>query len=163
MLAHVPPWVFGVFVLLLALGILLSRPRAVHPVAPVLMAAGFIAYSLYGVISSFDLSPASVLPWAAGALASVFLGGRLFGPSGMTRVTGTGKILVPGSWVPLALMMGIFLAKFVVGFVRGAHLPVGTQAWFAPAVCAALGCLSGGFTTRALNVRRFARSPASGD
>jgi len=161
MLARVPSWVFGVFALLLALGILLSRPRTVHPIAPSLVAAGFVFYSLYGVVSSFGASPASILPWAAGLLASVFLGKPYFGPSGMTRISGTSKVLVPGSWLPLGLMMGIFLTKFLVGFVQGARLPVGTQVWFAPAVCCVLGSLSGGFTSRALNVRRYVQETAS--
>ena len=161
MLAHIPPWVFGIFALLVALGVLLSRPRAVLPIAPLLVAAGFMAYSLWGVISSFDASLANIFPWAAGLLASVLLGKQLFGPRGMTRVSGTRKILVPGSWLPLALMMGIFLVKFIVGFVRGAHLPLEMQGWFAPAVCFALGCFSGGFTTRAINVHRFAKAAAN--
>ena len=44
MLAHVPTWVYGLFALLLALGLLFTRPRAVHPVVPSLMAVGFGCY-----------------------------------------------------------------------------------------------------------------------
>jgi hypothetical protein len=162
MLAHVPTWVYGLFALLLALGLLFTRPRAVHPVVPSLMAVGFGCYSLYGVISSFGASLTNILPWAIGMAVSAFLGRPYFGPKELSRVAGSPKVLVPGSWLPLALMMGIFAVKFFVGVVRGAHLAVGTEAWFAPAVCLVLGLLSGGFTTRGLNVRRYVQATAAG-
>ena len=161
MLAHVPTWVYGLFALLLALGLLLTRARAVHPVAPSLMAVGFGCYSLYGVLGSFGASPTHVAPWAIGMAVSAFLARPFFGPRGLSRVAGSPKVLIPGSWSPLALMMGIFAVKFSVGIVRGAHLPIGSEGWFAPAVCLVLGLLSGGFTARGLNVRHFAQATAS--
>lgn len=160
MLAHVPTWVYGLFALLLALGLLFTRARAVHPAVPSLMAVGFGCYSLYGVISSFGASPTTVAPWAIGMAISAFLGRPYFGPKELSRVAGSPKVLVPGSWFPLTLMMGIFAVKFFVGVVRGAHLPIGSEDWFAPAVCLVLGLLSGGFTARGLNVRRYVRATA---
>lgn len=161
MLAHIPTWVFGLFALLLALGIFLSLPRAVNPTALTLAAVGVVSYSLYGVITSFGASALNILPWAAGLIGSVTLGKRIFGPRKMTRIAGSSKVFVPGSWLPLVLIMGIFLTKFLVGFVYGARLAVGTQAWFAPVVSAVLGSFSGGFTARALNIRRYAQQTAS--
>ena len=160
MLAHVPTWVYGLFALLLALGLLFTRARAVHPVVPTLMAVGFGCYSLYGVISSFGAAPTTIAPWTIGMAVSAFLGRPYFGPRELSRVAGSPKVLVPGSWLPMALMMGIFSIKFFVGVVRGAHLPIGTEAWFAPAVCLTLGLLCGGFTARGLNVRRYVQESA---
>lgn len=161
MLAHVPTWVYGLFALLLALGLLFTRARAVHPVVPTLMAVGFGCYSLYGVISSFGAAPTTVASWAIGMAVSAFLGRPYFGPRELSRVAGSPKVLVPGSWLPLALMMGIYAVKFFVGVVRGARLPIGTEEWFGPGVCLVLGLLSGGFTARGLNVRRYVRATAA--
>ena len=158
MLAHVPTWVFIVFALLVALGIWQSRPRVVSPMAPTVLAVAFPLYSLYGVISSFGAAFAILLPWVAGLLSSILVGQRVFGPRNLARIPDSTKVRIPGSWMPFALMMGIFLAKFAVGFVQGARLPVGQQVWFAPAVCFSLGALSGGFASRAVTVRRFLRS-----
>ena len=152
--SRVPIWVFAVWALLVALGVWQSRPRTVSPVTPVLLALGFLLYSLYGVVGAFGASLASLLPWALGALSSVLAGPRVFGPAGLTRVPGTSRVRVPGSWLPLGLMMGIFAAKFAVGFVEGAHSAIGQEAWFAPAVSVVLGALSGGFASRALTIRR---------
>jgi hypothetical protein len=162
MLSHIPVWVFAVFALLIALGIWQSRPRTVSPAAPALLAAGFLLYSLYGVISSFGASAACLLPWALAVLSCVLAGSRAFGPTDLTRVPGTTKVRIPGSWLPLGLMLGIFVAKFAVGFVAGARLSVGTQAWFAPAVSFVLGALSGGFASRAVTIRRYI-AQAAGD
>ncbi|WP_374673235.1 DUF6622 family protein [Ideonella sp.] len=161
MLSHVPAWVYGVLLALLALGLLFSRPRAVRPVVPALTALGFGAYSLYGVISSFGASPGSLVPWALGLVASMVGSRPWVGPVGMSRVPGSSRVLVPGSWLPLALMMGIFALKFFVGIVHGARLPLGALAGFGPAVSLVLGLCSGVFMARALNVRRFVqvRSP----
>jgi hypothetical protein len=155
MVAHVPAWVFAVFALLLALGIWLSRPRAVSPIVPVVMAVVFPVYSLYGLVGAFGVTVVSILSWAAALLMSVLLGKRVFGPANLARVPGTSKVRIPGSWMPLGLMMGIFVAKFAVGFVQGAHLPVGQRVWFAPTMCIVLGALSGGFASRAIAIRRF--------
>jgi hypothetical protein len=153
--SHIPVWVHGVLALLLTLGVFLSRPRAVHPIAPSLIAAGFVMYSLYGIVGSFGSSPVNILSWVAGMFVSVFVVRPYFGPNGMTRVPGSSKVLIPGSWLPLVLIMGIFLTKFIVGFVNGARLPIGTQFWFAPLLSSVLGALSGGFTSRAINVHRY--------
>ena len=157
MLAHVPTWVFIVFALLVALGIWQSRPRVVSPMAPTVLAVVFPLYSLYGVISSFGAASVALLPWVAGLLLSILAGQRVFGPRNLARIPGSTTVRIPGSWMPLALMMGIFLAKFAVGFVQGARSSVGQQVWFAPAVCFSLGALSGGFASRAVTVRRFMR------
>lgn len=162
MIAHIPGWVFAVFVLLLALGVWMSRPRAFSPSGAVVMAVVFPIYSLYGVISSFGIAAVPVVSWTAALLVSILLGEPVFGPAKLARVSGTAKAQVPGSWLPLGLMMGIFVVKFAIGSVRGSHSPVGGQAWFAPAVCFALGALSGGFVSRALTIRRFL-ARATGD
>ena len=161
MLAHVPIWVFLVFVLLVALGIWQSRPRVVSPAVPTVLAVAFPLYSLYGVISSFGASLVILLPWIVGLVSSILVGQRVFGPRNLARIPGSTKVRIPGSWMPFALMMGIFLAKFAIGFVQGARLPVGQQVWFAPTVCFSLGALSGGFASRAVTVRTFLRAATS--
>lgn len=80
----------------------------------------------------------------------------LFGPRGLARGKAPPQVHVPGSWAPLALIMGVFLGRFLIGFAQGARLPFATHALFAPGVSVALGMLSGGFVARAIAVQRFA-------
>lgn len=156
MLSHIPSWVFGVLVALLAFGFWFTRPRAVSPIAPAIMAVAFLGYSIFGVFSSFGLSALAVLAWVTALIASITVAAPLFTPPGLSWVEGTNKVHVPGSWMPMFLMLGIFLVRFAIGFSQGARLPVANQQWFAPVTSFLLGSLSGGFVARALVIRRFA-------
>jgi hypothetical protein len=156
MLAHIPTWVFFLFAGLFALGLWLGRPRAVSPRPQLIVAIGFQGYSLWGVISAFGVSAVSLLLWAVGVILSVSALRGLFGPRGLARGEVPSKVFVPGSWAPLALIMGVFLGRFLIGFAQGARLPLATHSLFAPGVSVALGMLSGGFAARAIAVHRFA-------
>ena len=89
-------------------------------------------------------------------MASVTVLRRSFGPRGLARSEVPSRVQVPGSWAPLALIMGVFLGRFLIGFAQGARLPLGTHALFGPAVSFLLGSLSGGFAARALAIKSFA-------
>lgn len=163
MQAHIPTWVFFVFAGLFALGIWLGRPRAVSPRLQIIVAVGFLGYSLFGVVSAFGGSLMSLLLWTVGVLLSVSVLRTIFGPRGLARANVPSKVHVPGSWVPLILIMGVFLSRFLIGFAQGARLPLATHVLFAPGVAVALGMLSGGFAARALAVQRYAvRSQSEG-
>jgi hypothetical protein len=156
MLAHIPTWVFFLFAGLFALGLWLGRPRAVSPRLQIIVAVGFLGYSLWGVISAFGTSALVLLLWAGGVVLSVSALRGLFGPQGLTRSQPPSKVYVPGSWIPLVLIMGVFLGRFLIGFAQGAHLSLATHLLFAPGVSVALGMLSGGVMARAIAVHRFA-------
>jgi len=157
MRSQIPLWPFAILALLLALGLWQRRTREVSWSAPVAVAAAFLALSFYGVASAFGVSLFPLLAWAAGLVLAVTLGSQVFAPRGLRPTAHPNRVLVPGSWLPLGLMLSIFAVKFLVGFVAGAGLTVGTSAWFAPAVSLALGVLSGGFVVRALAVLRVSR------
>lgn len=156
MLTRVPVWVFVVLALLVVVGLRYSRPRAVAPGAVAALALAMLGLSLNAALAAFGPEPASLLAWAAGMAASTLLGARVFGPRGLALSAATGRIHVPGSWLPLGLMLAMFSAKFVLGYAKGADLAVVHQTWFAAALCLSFGLLSGGFAARAIEVLRFA-------
>jgi hypothetical protein len=157
MFSQIPLWPFAILALLVALGIWQHRAREVTSAAPATVAVAFLAFSIYGVVSSFGVTPYPLVAWVFGFALSLTLGWKVVAPRGLQPTANPNRVLLPGSWLPLVLMLCIFSAKFVVGFVEGAHLAVGRSAWFAPAIGLALGALSGGFAVRALAVFRFAR------
>ena len=63
---------------------------------------------------------------------------------------------MPGSAVPLALMMGIFFTKYAVGVTLGMHLAQANDVSFALAVSALYGAFSGVFAGRAARLWRLA-------
>lgn len=156
MVTHIPVWVYFLFAGLVVLGVWLGRPRAVTPGVQIGVAIGFLVYSLWGVANAFG-SAISLLLWGLGVLLSVSLLQRLFVPPGLARSELPFRVVVAGSWVPLLLIMGIFVARFLIGFAQGAQLPLATHPLFSPVLSMGLGLLSGGFAARAIAVRRFAR------
>lgn len=153
--ASIPPWVPVLFLVLVFLGYRFTLPHTVKPARLVAVALAMFGLSLYGVFSAFGAEPLALVAWAAGYGASLSLGAQRF-VSGLTAV-GT-RVRVPGSWVPLALVLGIFTAKFALGFAAATHSPLLRQLGFAIVMSLVLGALSGGFGARALAVHRCAAS-----
>lgn len=157
--ASIPVWVPAVLLALLALGYRLSRTRTVRPSALAAIAMAMFAFSLYGVASAFGIDLPALLVWLAAYAAAAIGGARMVSSAGMAKV-GT-QVSIPGSWFPMALLVSIFAAKFVLGFAAGVHSPILHDPSFVMGMSAVLGVLSGGFGARAVAVHRFAKAPGA--
>lgn len=151
-----PLWPFAILAGLVALGYRQSQDRVVRPATLARVAAVMLALSLYGVMAGFGASPLPVLAWAVGFGGAVLLGGPVFAPRQLAREGEA--VRVAGSWLPLGLMLGIFMAKFALGFATGIGAPFVHQAWFVALMSAVLGMFSGAFAARAVAVHRFVRA-----
>lgn len=160
MTATIPTWVPVLFVALAWLGYRPSQPRTVRPGKLLLVALGMFAFSLYGLVGTFGLAPLALGLWLLGYALSMTLGARHFTARGLTAV---GELVrMPGSWVPLALLMGIFMAKFVLGAAMAVRSPMLHDLAFIAGMSGVLGVLSGGFGARALAALRcVAQTPAA--
>lgn len=155
-LKHTPPWVFVLFFVLLALGCYQAHARTVSRGTLAIIPAAMIGLSFYGVVSAFGVDTIGLACWAAGAAVAVWLGARFTAPQGVAYSPQTGSFMVPGSWVPLALMMAIYFTKFAVGVMLARQLPIAREAVFAGAVSLCYGLFSGLFLARAIVVWRAA-------
>ncbi len=156
MFSRIPVWVFFLFAALVFAGYRQTRTRQVAPALIFGLAAAMFGLSLYGVVAAFGAKLAPLTAWAIGLAASVALGRGFFGPRGLVQVS-SARVQIPGSWLPLALMMGIFSAKFALGFATGVGSPVVGEPWFVAAASLVFGSLSGAFTARAWVVWSFMR------
>lgn len=156
-LKHTPTWVFVLFFVLLAIGFLQSKPRMVKRNIIALLPLAMLALSFYGVLSAFGANALSLLAWLIGVAAAVELGMK----TGMPRNVGfsqeTQLFSVPGSWLPLALMMAIFFTKYAVNVMLARSLPMTSELLFVEIVSFGYGLLSGVFLARALVIWRAAR------
>jgi hypothetical protein len=156
-LKHTPMWVFVLFFLLLVLGYFQSKPRIVSlgrvAVLPVVM----IVLSLYGVWSAFGVSVSGIAAWFVGVGFAVFLNQLRTSPQGVAYSRETKSFVIPGSWLPLALMMAIFFTKYAVGVVLARKLSFGGTPLFIGGVSLIYGFLSGMFFSRVLGLWRIAR------
>ncbi len=154
--ASLPVWPFFLLAALVMLGYRQSRDRVVQPGTLAKVALAMLVLSLYGVTTAFGAHMVPVLAWAAAFAGAVFLGGPLVAPRGLAKEGAA--VRMPGSWVPMGLMMGIFMTKFGLGFAAGTGAHVLNEVWFIAVVSAVLGLFSGAFAARATAVHRFVRA-----
>lgn len=149
-LANIPVWVWAILAFLVAMGLRLSREQRMSRGRLLVVPVIWLCYGAWGVEATFGLAAAPLLAWAAGLLASVALL-RWSGWPGQARVE-AGVYVVPGSWVPMGLMLAIFCAKFALGMSLAMNPGLAHQLGAAVGFSALFGLLSGAFLGRSLNI-----------
>jgi hypothetical protein len=155
-LKRTPFWVFILFFVLLAAGYLLTKDRTVSRAKLSILPIAMTGLSFSGVVSAFNFMPLSLACWAAGIGIAVMLGLKFGGPRGVRYTAETRSFFVPGSWLPLTLMMIVFFIKYVVAVILARRLTVAGDPAFIFLVSLTYGLLSGIFLSRSLVVRRAA-------
>jgi hypothetical protein len=163
-LAATPPWVWLLLAGLLWLGIGMLRRRTVSArraaVTPVVM----VGLSLWGTISAFGHSALFVdvlLAWAVAALLLAATVGSMPAPTGTSYNPQDRTFSVPGSWVPLVLIAGIFLVKYVVGVEVAMNPSLPHDGSYSLTYGVVYGVFSGIFAGRSLRLARLALRPAA--
>jgi hypothetical protein len=163
-LKHTPGWVFVLFFALLYLGYRFSRPRTMSAFGLFALPVAMLGLSLFAVWSSFGAHVAGFLAWVCGSgVASLLY--EPFGRSNKaTYLPSSGRFALPGSWLPLALIMTMFLARYAVTATLATN-PSLRQAVVLQAVAGAVyGFLSTALFARALyGWRNVASEPAGPD
>lgn len=158
-LTQTPPWVFALFVGLLAFGLLQTRSRNVNRYLAYLLPVGMVALSLSGVQSSFGLAPGPVALWAVGLIVVAFAGYKLFPNTRVIYHPNTNSFFIPGSWYPLLVIMAIFFAKYAYAVMTAMKFDAVNSPVFEMAFSLAYGCFSGYFAARAANLVAQTKTP----
>lgn len=153
---HTPKWVFAVFFLLLWLGARQLVGNNVGLNRVTLMPVVMGALSVYGVVSVFGDSLGALLGWAAAAAVMLALVLQRALPASTRYDAAQRRFHVAGSPVPLLLMMGIFLTKYVVGAALAMHPELRQNAVFGLAIPVLYGAFSGVFAARAVRLWKLA-------
>ena len=151
-LSHTPPWVFALFVGLLVVGFMQTRNRNVKKFMAYVLPVGMVILSLAGVESSFGLELLPLALWLAGLVIVTFVGNQLFRDRRVSFAPDQQAFYVPGSWIPLIVIMAIFLTKYVVAVMNALNVNSASMPTFAMLLSLAYGCFSGYFTSRAVNL-----------
>ena len=147
-----PGWVWGLFTGLLALGLNQLRDGRASLVRVTLMPVAMTGFSAWGTWSAFSASPSlgsSLLAWLACAAVLAAL------------VAPTPSPAPCGSVVPLLLIMGIFLTRYVVGVELAMQPQLAHDGQFTLVVGALYGVFNGLFIGRAARLWRQALRPAA--
>ncbi|NIE65226.1 DUF6622 family protein [Burkholderia sp. Ax-1719] len=163
LIQHTPHWVWGTLAALIVLGVRQSVPRQRSLRSATALPLVMTAFSLYGVVSDFAHEPLALAAWAlgAGALFSVMTTQGAW--RGVRWSQTQQRLIVPGSWLPLALYLGLFCVKFVVGATLAMHPARVDDADFACLTGLAYGAFSGVFVSRSYAMFRIARSVLTRD
>ena len=97
--------------------------------------------------------------WACAWVAVVVIGLAWVPSRRVAYDASTAHFTVPGSWMPLALMMGIFFFKYAVAVVHAMKPGILETTTAVAVVAGTYGLFSGLFMARALRVLGVMKSP----
>jgi hypothetical protein len=156
-ITRTPVWVWALLALLIGLGYHQTKSRTIGLRRFIIIPVILTGLSVYGTVSAFGTSPDVILTWlAAAALPIVFVMQLPLSESNKFDRQ-TRSLHVMGSWVPLALMMGIFANKYVVGVALGMHPELAQNTNFTLIFSALYGTFSGVFIGRAVRLWQLTR------
>ncbi len=156
-----PHWVWGLLAALLALGFWQTLPRRVAQAQLLALPAALLVLGLWSQRANFAALPVAAALWLAALAATTAAARRLPTPAGAHWLPQERRLQLPGSWLPMLLIVGIFLLRYGVAVGQALH-----PAWrTAPQVLlpAALlyGAISGLLLGRALGLLALTRQPAT--
>lgn len=157
-----PAWVWGLLAGLIALGLSQVRERSASLARTAIMPVAMTGFSLWGLFSAFGSSPqlAAVAGlWLAAAAIVFALVARI--PQRASYDAATRSFTLPGSVVPLLLILAIFTARYAINVELALDPRLAADAQFTLACAALYGALSGIFTGRAAGLWRLAGQPAA--
>lgn len=158
-LRNTPAWVWALLAGLLWLGFSQARNREASLLRVGLMPVAMTAFAVWGMASGFGASPMfgyAMLMWMLALSVTFALVGATRAPQGTQYDPGTRTFFLPASWVPLALIVGIFVARYVVNVDIAMQPALARDGHYTLAVAAIYGVCSGIFAGRAARLWRLA-------
>jgi len=155
-LINTPRWVWILLLALLWLGASQAVTRTVSLRRITLLPLVMTGLSLYGTVAAFGPDLPVLLAWlgAAGLMAMLVLQPGL--PDGARYHPATRRFTLPGSLIPLMLILGLFSIKYVVGASTAMQPALARDATFSLGFGTLYGAFSGVFLARAARLWRLA-------
>ena len=160
---NTPTWVWGMLAGLLALGASQVRDRSASLLRVSIMPVAMTIFSAWGTLAAFGKSPVLAQALAVWLAAAVVLFALMFRGQVKARYdAATRSYFLPGSFLPLALIAGIFLVKYFVGVELAMAPQLMRDPQYALTVAGLYGAFTGIFVGRAARLWRLAlRTPAT--
>jgi hypothetical protein len=159
---NTPAWVWGLLAGLLTLGATQLRDRTASLLRVSLLPVSMTIFSIWGTLAAFGNSPVLLTAMAVWlAAASVLFALLAPGRSNASYDPASRSYTLPGTVIPMLLIAGIFLVKYVVGvdLAMGPHLTGDAQ--YVLTVASLYGAFTGIFLGRAARLWLLALRPAT--
>jgi hypothetical protein len=150
-ISRTPAWVWVLLAALVALGLTQTRTRQMTLVRATTLPIVMMGLSLFGVLSTFGAKALPLGAWLLALIVSALAAKALGAWRGVTWSAITSRFEVPGSWLPMTIILSIFVVKFYVGVNVGMHPELKADTQFSLIFCLIYGVFSGLFLARALN------------
>jgi hypothetical protein len=158
-LRSTPTWVWGLLAALLWLGFTQTRDRQAGLLRVSLMPVVMMGLAIGGMTSAFGSSPMfgyAMLMWMLAVAVMFAFVGMTRAPEGTRYDATTRSFFLPGSGVPLLLIAGIFLTRYIVNVDVAMQASLARDGQYTLIVGALYGLTSGIFLGRAARLWRMA-------
>lgn len=157
-LHRTPPWVWALLGGLIALGAIQTRDRVMGLKRLMLIPLTMTAFSIYGTVSAFGGSMTTWMPWLLCCTAVTGLMLRLTNTRPIHYDRENARFTVPGSWLPMAVILSIFCTKYATGVLLALRPSLAQDLSFAMSLSLLYGAFSGFFIGRTIAIARKARA-----
>ncbi|MBV8603149.1 MAG: hypothetical protein JO224_00540 [Pelomonas sp.] len=151
-LAATPLWVWAILGYIVYMGGAQLRERAFARRRLILLPGVWMVFGAWGIERSFALGAAPLVVWGVGLALSFALMRTSRWPAGARFDASLGQYLVPGSALPLALMLVIFVAKYALGVGLALHPELGEALPAALGFSLLFGLIGGALAGRSANI-----------
>lgn len=155
-LQKTPVWVWALLIGLIALGYSQTRSRSVGLARTVIMPVVMVVLSLLGTVSAFGTTPTVLGAWLTSCLLVVSLTLTRTAPAGTAYQRSTRQYVMPGSWLPMGVILAIFMTKYAVGVTLSMQPSLAHSDAFPLIISLLYGVFSGFFAGRTIRLWRLA-------
>jgi hypothetical protein len=154
-----PGWVWGLLAGLVWLGLSQLRDRNASLARVTVMPLAMTGLAVWGITGAFGRSPMFgyvMLAWMLVASIAFAAIGLTAAPKGTRYDASARSFFLPGSWMPLAMIAGIFVTRYIVNVDVAIQPDVARDGPYTLLVAALYGLFTGVFLGRAARLWRLA-------
>jgi hypothetical protein len=156
-LEHTPVWVWAVFCAVISRGLAQTRTQNVSMARAILLPVVMVVLSLAGALSTFTQVELALAAWVAGFALLLSFAGEAMVVRGASWSPETGRFEVPGSWLPVTLIVGIFVTKYVAGVCLAINPSLAANTSLTALLSLGYGAFAGVFWGRARSLLHLTR------
>jgi hypothetical protein len=143
-LTRTPLYVWTILAFLILRGVLAMRTRDIALNKLFIIPIVMLVLSLQDIAAKFGMTGLPIVMWTLAAGATTALMWQFCAPR-VTPAATPGRVIVRGSRLPLALLLAIFVTKYVATVVVAVQPHLRQDTLFMVAVCALFGVFNGYF------------------
>lgn len=120
-LSGTPWWVWALAVYFINMGYQATKPRTVPLLRLAILPTLFFYLSLQNLLHAFNFGPLTIATWASALICGISLGWWRNKRTPIQVDQQKKQVHLPGSWIPLILVIGIFSIKYYFGYTQATN------------------------------------------